>query len=126
MSPRVASGRVRWFNLEKKFGFVELCEGLGDAFLHISVLKAAGYAAVPAGTMLRVRVVPEQRRQRVVEVLSVDTSTARPGEPPAVVRKAPADKIGPITSASGSPGQKDPGGPTSESRDRVMVSSRLR
>ena len=126
MSPRVASGRVRWFNLEKKFGFVELCEGLGDAFLHISVLKAAGYAAVPGGTTLRVRVVPEQGRQRVLEVLTVDTSTARPGEPPAVVRKAPADKIGPITSASGSPGQKDPGGPTSESRDRVMVSSRLR
>jgi CspA family cold shock protein len=80
-------GRVSWFKLDKKFGFVELEDGSGDAFLHMSVLKAAGYVSIPAGTTLVVSVEHEQGRRRVVEVLDVDTSTARPGEPAAVPRK---------------------------------------
>ena len=110
MSPVVASGRVIWFSVEKKFGFVELDEGR-DAFLHVSVLKEAGYVAVPAGATLRVRVEQEPRRRRVVAVLSVDTSTARPGEPAPVLRKAAADQIGRTISAPDGPGQKNPGGP---------------
>lgn len=82
-------GTVSWFKLDKKFGFVELEGGKGDAFLHVSALKEAGYVSVPAGTTVRVRVEPERGRLRVVEILSVDTSTARPGEPPPVTRKKP-------------------------------------
>ena len=48
--------RVSWFKLDKKFGFVELEDGSGDAFLHVAALKAAGYVSVPAGTTVRVRV----------------------------------------------------------------------
>ena len=99
MSLRIATGSVSWFKLDKKFGFVELDDGTGDAFLHVSVLKKAGYVSVPAGTTLRVRVEHEGGRRGVVEVLSVDTSTARPGQPLAVVRKAPADEIKPMTSS---------------------------
>ncbi len=52
----IARGRVSWFKLDKKFGFVELEGGAGDAFLHVAVLKSAGYVSVPAGTSMRVRV----------------------------------------------------------------------
>jgi cold shock protein len=90
MTPLIANGRVSWFNLGKKFGFVELEGGVGDAFLHVSTLKEAGYVSVPAGTTMQVRVESEHGRQRVVEVLTVDTSTAWPGEPPPVVRKTVA------------------------------------
>jgi len=82
-----ATGRVSWFNLEKQFGFVKLDEPLGDAFLHMTVLKDAGFYFVPRGTTVQVRVKPERGKYRVVEVLHVDTSTARHGEPPPVVRK---------------------------------------
>lgn len=85
-------GRVSWFKLDKKFGFVELADGAGDAFLHISVLKAAGYVSVPAGTSLEVRLETEQNRKRVTEVVAVDTSTALPGEPAAVRTKAAREK----------------------------------
>jgi len=54
------------------------------------VLKEAGYVSVPGGTTLRVKVEPERGRQRIVEVLTVDTSTAWPGEPPPVIRKTVA------------------------------------
>jgi CspA family cold shock protein len=80
-------GRVDWFELKKKFGFVKLDRTAGDAFLHVSVLKEVGYVFVPAGTTMRVRVERQGNKPRVVEVLSVDTSTALPGEPPAVLRR---------------------------------------
>ena len=83
----IATGCVSWFRLDKKFGFIELDDGSGDAFLHVSVLKSAGYVSIPAGTTMRVRVEQEQGRRRVVEVLNLDTSTSRPGEPAPVRRK---------------------------------------
>jgi len=90
MSPLIANGRVSWFNLGKKFGFVERETGLGDAVLHVSVLKEAGHVSIPAGTTLRVNGEPERGRHRVSEVQAVDTSTAQPCEPPPVVRKTAA------------------------------------
>ena len=83
----IATGRVSWFKLDKKFGFIHLEAAQGDAFLHVSVLKAAGYVTVPAGTTMRVRIEQQQGRQRVIEVLAVETNTALPGEPAAVKRK---------------------------------------
>ena len=77
-----ATGRVSWFNVEKQFGFVKLDDRMGDAFLHMEVLKAGGYYFVPRGTTVRVRVEPDRGKHRVVEMLSVDTSTAQHGEPP--------------------------------------------
>jgi CspA family cold shock protein len=101
----IATGRVSWFNLQKKIGLVKVDNGESDAFLHVSVLKAAGYVSVPAGTTLRVKIELDGNRPRVAEVLSVDTSTANPGEPGPVRRKknpteAPPDSAKARTRAS--------------------------
>ena len=69
---------VKWFNPEKGFGFAELSDGSGDAFLHIRAVEAAGHSELEPGTKLSVRVAPGQRGPQVTEVLSVDTSTAEP------------------------------------------------
>lgn len=61
-------GRVRWFNLDKKFGFVALANEAGDAFIHLSVLKAAGFVTLPAGATLRMRVETVDGKPRVVEI----------------------------------------------------------
>jgi CspA family cold shock protein len=68
--------RVKWFNPEKGFGFVELGDGSGDAFLHVSVLQRVGADAVNPGAGLRVRVGPGQKGQQVTEVLEITS----PGE----------------------------------------------
>jgi cold shock CspA family protein len=52
----IGTARVSWFSLDKKFGFVSLDGTAADAFLHLSVLKSAGYVAVPAGTSMQVSV----------------------------------------------------------------------
>jgi cold shock protein len=72
------SGVVKWFSPEKGFGFVELADGSGDAFLHGSVLTQGGIAAVQPGETLEVRVGPGHKGPHVTEVLSIDTSTAAP------------------------------------------------
>jgi CspA family cold shock protein len=84
--PRVSSGpeaeaRVKWFNAEKGFGFVELTDGSGEAFLHIRPVEAAGHTSLEPGTTLMVRVGQGQRGPQVTEVLSIDTSTAEPEAP---------------------------------------------
>ena len=71
-------GVVKWFNPEKGFGFVELSDGSGDAFLHGSVLAPNGISAVQPGETLEVRVGPGHKGPHVIEVLSVDSSTAVP------------------------------------------------
>jgi len=74
-------GIVKWFNPEKGFGFVELSDGSGDAFLHGSVLTQSGINAVQPGDTLEVRVGPGQKGPHVTEVLSVDANTAAPVAP---------------------------------------------
>ena len=72
------SGVVKWFSPEKGFGFVELSDGSGDAFLHGSMLTQSGIGAVQPGETLEVRVGPGHKGPHVIEVLSVDGSTAVP------------------------------------------------
>jgi CspA family cold shock protein len=72
---------VKWFKSDKGFGFVELGNGTGDAFLHIGAVQQAGYDALPPGAKLKVNVSAGQKGQQVTRVLEVDLSTAQ--EPPA-------------------------------------------
>ena len=72
------SGVVKWFSSEKGFGFVELSDGSGDAFLHGNVLAQSGINTVQPGETLEVRVGPGHKGPHVTEVLSVDSSTAVP------------------------------------------------
>lgn len=73
---------VKWFNPDKGFGFVQLSDGTGDAFLHASVLGRGGITAVQPGETLEIRVAPGQRGPQVTEVISVDSSTATPAARP--------------------------------------------
>jgi CspA family cold shock protein len=74
---------VKWFSPEKGFGFLELSDGSGDAFLHGSVLAQSGIGTIQPGDTLEVRVGPGHKGPHVTEVLRVDSNTAtappRPG-----------------------------------------------
>ena len=82
-SDRPFRGVVKWFSPEKGFGFLELSDGSGDAFLHGSVLAQSGIGTIQPGDTLEVRVGPGHKGPHVTEVLSVDSNTAtappRPG-----------------------------------------------
>jgi CspA family cold shock protein len=72
---------VKWYNPDKGFGFVQLADASGDAFLHVSVVERSGHDSVPPGATLEVRAGPGAKGPQVTEILSIDTSTA-PQEPP--------------------------------------------
>jgi cold shock protein len=54
-------GTVKWFNPDKGFGFVELSDGSGDAFLHGSVLAQSGINALQPGETLESGSAPATR-----------------------------------------------------------------
>jgi len=66
---------VKWFNADKGFGFVELADQSGDAFLHAAVLEAAGHTTVNPRSKLSVQVGVRQKGRQVMAVLAVDAST---------------------------------------------------
>ena len=68
---------VKWYNPDKGFGFVQLADGSGDAFLHVSVVERSGHDSVPPGATLEVRAGPGPKGPQVTEILSVDSSTAQ-------------------------------------------------
>ena len=67
---------VKWFKGDKGFGFVELTNGAGDAFLHIGALQSAGYETVPPGAKLKVSVGSGMKGVQVTRVFEVDTAGA--------------------------------------------------
>ena len=86
----VASGltveaAVKWFNTEKGYGFVELADGGGDAFLHLKVLRETGRQSLPSGAKVRVVVHAGSRGAEVVQVTEIDAASAveRPSRRPA-------------------------------------------
>jgi len=83
---------VKWFNADKGFGFVELADGSGDAFLHVALLQAAGHDAVDPETKLSVQVGQGQKGRQVTAVLGVDASAG--GAPRAAARPAPRASSG--------------------------------
>src|ERR687890_1953020 len=85
--------RVKWFNPEKGFGFVELTDGSGEAFLHVRQVEAAGHSSLESGTTLVVKVGPGQKGAQVTEIVSVDTSTSEP-EPTRRPPRARQDQSG--------------------------------
>jgi CspA family cold shock protein len=72
---------VKWFNPEKGFGFVELANGSGDAFLHVAVLERGGHTTVLPETKLRVQVGQGQKGPQVTAVLELDAATAAASQP---------------------------------------------
>jgi cold shock protein len=89
---------VKWFKPERGFGFVELSDGSGDAFLHASVLERNNITTVQTGETLEVRVAPGQKGPQVTEIISVDSSTATP---PAARRSPyPAAARAPVSEAT--------------------------
>ena len=86
--------KVKWFNPSKRFGFVELADGSGDAFLHLTVLSRLGISTLQPGETLELRVASGERGPVVTEVIDVDSSTAVARKPSRASFAPPDDQAG--------------------------------
>jgi cold shock CspA family protein len=85
-------GKLKWFNPGKRYGFVELSDGSGDAFLHASTLAGMSIGALQLGVTTEFRTAPARRGLQVTEVMSIDSSTAAPPRPPRKSLRSPPDQ----------------------------------
>jgi CspA family cold shock protein len=108
-----ATGRVKWFNATKGYGFITLNNG-SDAFCHASALQAAGHSEVPQGATIVCDLADSQRGLQVVNVHSVDLSTAEAGGGP----RGPRRDFGGDRFGGGGRGYRDsgPAGPMVEGK----------
>ena len=75
------TGRVKWFDATRGFGFVVSDEIEGDVLLHFSVLREHGRRSVPEGATIECVPVKLERGLQAKKVLSIDLSTALPQHP---------------------------------------------
>src|SRR4051812_16031121 len=95
------TGRVKWFDATRGFGFLVSDDIDGDVLLHFSVLREHGRRSVPEGTIIECVPVRLERGLQAKRVLSIDTSSALPQQPRSSMpsgeradRKALADSAG--------------------------------
>lgn len=60
-------GRVKWFNSEKGFGFIER-EGAEDVFVHFSAIQGEGYKTLEEGQEVTFDVENGQRGPQATNV----------------------------------------------------------
>src|SRR5947208_14678872 len=72
------TGRVKWFDATRGFGFLVSEEIEGDVLLHFSVLREHGRRSVPEGAVIECIPVRLERGLQAQKVLSIDTSSALP------------------------------------------------
>ncbi len=61
-------GKVKWFNAEKGYGFIESDEG-GDVFVHFSAIQSEGFKTLEEGQSVEFEVVEGNRGPQAANVI---------------------------------------------------------
>jgi len=62
------TGKVKWFNAEKGYGFIEREDG-GDVFVHFSAINAEGFKTLEEGQSVEFDVVQGNRGEQAANVV---------------------------------------------------------
>lgn len=63
-------GKVKWFNNEKGFGFIEI-DGKDDVFVHFSAIQGDGFKSLEEGQEVEFTVVDGARGPQAEEVVKL-------------------------------------------------------
>jgi len=61
------NGKVKWFNAEKGFGFIEV-EGQDDVFVHFSAIQGEGFKTLEEGQEVTFEIVEGNRGPQAANV----------------------------------------------------------
>ena len=62
------TGKVKWFNAEKGYGFIEREDG-GDALVHFSAIQSEGFKTLEEGQAVEFDVVQGNRGEQAANVV---------------------------------------------------------
>lgn len=65
------TGKVKWFNAVKGYGFIEQDDGGADAFIHITALQQAGLSNLVEGQAVKFELVDGKNGKAAAENLSI-------------------------------------------------------
>ena len=57
----MATGTVKWFNMQKGYGFIQPEDGSKDVFVHISAVERAGMRSLQEGQKVNFDLEKDQR-----------------------------------------------------------------
>ncbi|HLR67341.1 cold-shock protein CspD [Virgibacillus alimentarius] len=63
------TGKVKWFNAEKGFGFIEREDG-DDVFVHFSAIQAEGFKTLEEGQEVEFEIVEGNRGPQAANVVA--------------------------------------------------------
>ncbi len=72
----IRTGKVKWYDADRGYGFVVPDGGDRDILLHASCVKASGRVSIPEGAMVSLRVVQGDRGLQAVELIEVEDADA--------------------------------------------------
>ena len=64
------TGKVKWFNDEKGYGFIEREDG-GDVFVHFSAIQGEGFKTLEEGQAVEFDVVEGNRGEQAANVVKL-------------------------------------------------------
>ena len=64
------TGKVKWFNAEKGYGFIEREDG-GDVFVHFSAIQGEGFKTLEEGQAVEFDVVEGNRGEQAANVVKL-------------------------------------------------------
>ena len=73
----MATGKVKWFNGEKGFGFIEQSDGGKDVFVHFSAIQGDGYRDLNEGDEVEFKVEQGQKGLQATNVSVTNSTSAR-------------------------------------------------
>ncbi len=75
------TGKIKWFNRSKGFGFIVPSDGGGDVFLPLSALERSGHSEAPDGASVVFEWAQGPKGRAVTQIIEIDASTATPRTP---------------------------------------------
>ncbi len=70
-------GRVKWFNNEKGYGFIEFDgdDSLGDIFVHYSAIDRDGYKTLKEGDVVEFKLIDTAKGKQAINVKEIKMTT---------------------------------------------------
>ncbi|PPR46438.1 MAG: Cold shock protein CspA [Alphaproteobacteria bacterium MarineAlpha5_Bin9] len=65
------TGKVKWFNPKKRFGFIENDDGSKDVFVHITALEEAGFDKLTEGQALSFEITTENDKEKAINLKEI-------------------------------------------------------